>query len=88
MFLEDMKQKIYNVWRILVEVVQGNEGIANFKASRHHLWVQDTRDPKNKWMEMRYCTSREEVEWIVKEYPAQWKVPTTQNKGTKPKELA
>ena len=32
MFLEDMQQNTTNVCRILVEVVQGNEGIANFKA--------------------------------------------------------
>jgi hypothetical protein len=86
MFLEDMQQKTTNVWRIPIEVVQGNEGISNFKASRHHLWIQATRDPKKKWLEMRYCTSREEVDWIVKDWPVQWKVPTTQKKGTNPKE--
>jgi hypothetical protein len=77
MFLEDMQQKTTNVWRIPIEVVQENEGIANFKASRHHLWIQARRDPKKKWLEMRYCTSREEVDWIVKDWPVQWKVPVT-----------
>jgi hypothetical protein len=88
MFLEDMQQKTTNVWRIPIEVVKENEGIANFKASRHHMWIQARRDPKKKWLEMRYCTMREEVEWIVKDWPVQWKVPVTQKKGTKPKEQA
>jgi len=73
---------------IPVEVVQGNEGIANFKASKHHLWIQDTRYPKKKWLELRYCTSREEVDWIVKDWSALWKVPVLEKKGTKQKEPA
>jgi hypothetical protein len=67
MFLEDMQQKTTNVWRIPIQVVQENEGIANFKASKHHMWIQATRDPQKKWLEMQYCASREEVEWIVKD---------------------
>jgi hypothetical protein len=85
MFLEDMQQKTTNVWRIPIEVVQENEGISRFKASKHHMWIQATRDPKKKWLEMQYCISREEVDWIVKDWPAQWKVPTTK-KEAKPKE--
>jgi hypothetical protein len=30
----------------------------------------------------------EEVDWIVKDWPVQWKVPVTQKKGTKPKDQA
>jgi hypothetical protein len=58
-----------------MEVVQESEGIARFKASRHHMWIQATRDPKKKWLEMQYCITREEVDWIIKDWPAQWKVP-------------
>jgi hypothetical protein len=45
------------VWRIQIEVVEENEGIANFKASRHHMWIHARRDPKKKWLEIRYCTT-------------------------------
>jgi hypothetical protein len=69
MFLEDMQRKTTNAWRIPIEVVQENERIVKFKASRHHLWIQTRRDPKKKWMEMRYCRSLDEVDWIVKEFP-------------------
>jgi hypothetical protein len=37
MFLEYMQQKIANVWRILIEVVQENEGISRFKAFKHNM---------------------------------------------------
>jgi hypothetical protein len=37
---------------------------------------------------MRYSTSREEVEWIVKYWPTQWKVSAPQKKGTKSKDPA
>jgi hypothetical protein len=57
------------MWRIPIEVFQENEGIASFKASKHHMWIQATRDPKKKWLEMRYCASREEVDRIVKYEP-------------------
>jgi hypothetical protein len=74
-----------NVWRIPVEVVQEYEGISRFKASKHHMWIQATRDLKKKWLEMQYCVSREEVDWIIKDWPMQWKVLATK-KTTKPKE--
>jgi hypothetical protein len=49
MLLEDMQHKKTNVWIILVELVQENEGIVNFKASRHHMWIWAKRlDPKKK----------------------------------------
>jgi hypothetical protein len=49
------------------------------------MWIQAIRDPKKKWLEMRYCTLREKVDWILKFWPAEWKVPKTK-KGAKPKE--
>jgi hypothetical protein len=68
------------MWIIPIKVVKENEGISNFKASRHHIWIQARSDPKKKWIEMRYYTTREEVEWIVIDYPMQWKIPVKQNK--------
>jgi hypothetical protein len=50
MFLEEMQYNIAKIWRIPIEVVQENEGIANFKASRHHMLIQARMDPKKKWL--------------------------------------
>jgi len=68
-FLEDMQQKTTNVWRIHVEVVQEYKGISQFKASKHHMWIQAAKVPKKKWLEMKYCVSREEADWIIKDWP-------------------
>jgi hypothetical protein len=61
MFLEYMQQKTTSVWRIPIEVFKETEGIYNFKASRHHMWIQAKIYPKKKWLEMRYYTTWEEV---------------------------
>jgi len=62
MLLEDIHQRTTKVWNIPVEVVKEIEGISNFKASRHHMWIQAIRDPKKAWLEMQYCVTKEEVE--------------------------
>jgi hypothetical protein len=76
------------VYRIPIEVFKETEGIAKFKASRHHMWIQARRYPNKKWLEMRYYTTWEEVEWIVKDWPVQQKVLVAQKKKKKPKEQA
>jgi hypothetical protein len=77
MLLEEIQQRTTNVWRIPVEVVQESEGIARFKASKHHMWIQTARDPNKEWLEMQYCIMREEIDWIIKYQPMQWKVPVS-----------
>jgi hypothetical protein len=39
MYLKEMQDKITDTWRISPKVVKENEGIANFKASRHNMWI-------------------------------------------------
>jgi hypothetical protein len=75
MLLEEIQQRTMNVWCILMEVVQETYGIAKFKASRNHVWIQVVRGPKKAWLEMQYCVTREEVDWIIKDWHAQWKLP-------------
>jgi len=57
-----------------VEVVQETEGIDIFKASSNHKWIQAARDPKKAWLEMKYCVTSEEIDWIIKDWPTQWKI--------------
>jgi len=88
MYLEEMQENIVDTWRISPEVVKENEGIENFKASRHNMWIQARRDPKKKWLKMHYCITKEEVQWVIWEWLDQWKLPLVENKGTKGKEHA
>jgi hypothetical protein len=60
-----------------MEVVKETEGISNFKDSRHHMWIQAIRDLKKAWLEMQYFITKEEVDWIIKDCPSQWKLRVT-----------
>jgi hypothetical protein len=62
-------------------VVKEHEGISNFKESRHNIWIQSKRYPgKMTWLNMQYCITTEEVQWVIVEWPDQWKVPMAINK--------
>jgi hypothetical protein len=45
------------------------------------MWIQAVRDPNNAWLEMQYYVTREAIDWIIKDWPTQWKMsiekPTT-----------
>jgi hypothetical protein len=74
-----------DTWRLSPEVVKENEGIVNFKESKKNIWIQSRRDPKKTWLKIQYCITNEEVQWVIKEWPDQWKVPVVGMKGTKEK---
>jgi hypothetical protein len=73
-------------WRIPPEVVEEYKKIANFKASRHNMWIQEKRDPEKEWLQMRYCVTIEEVQWEMKDWKEEWKVPVEPTKDKKPSE--
>jgi hypothetical protein len=55
MMLEEMQENISTTWRIPPEVIRENQGIADFKDSRHSMWIQTRMDPKKEWLKLRYC---------------------------------
>ena len=36
--------------------------------------IKATRDPKKEWLEMKYCVTREHIDWIIKHWPTKWKM--------------
>jgi hypothetical protein len=50
------------------------------------MWIQARRDPNKKWLNMQYCITTEEVQWLIGEWPDQWKVLVADKKGKKGKE--
>jgi hypothetical protein len=47
------------------------------------------------WLKMQYCITKEEVDWIIKDWPAQWQSPvekpttrTGTTQSSKPKDKA
>jgi hypothetical protein len=65
-----------------------NQGITEFKASRHNMWIKEKRDPMKEWLQLRYCVTTEEVQWAMKDWPEEWKVPIVSKKGSKGKKQA
>jgi hypothetical protein len=39
MLFDEMEKNIANTWRIPPEVVRENQGIVEFKASKHNMWI-------------------------------------------------
>ena len=66
MYYDEMQEKIGNTWMIPPKVVEENKGVENFKDSRHNMWIQAKRDPKKEWLQLRYCVTKEEVQWSMK----------------------
>jgi hypothetical protein len=46
------------------------------------------RDPKKEWLQLRYCVTGEEVQWAMKDWPEEWKVPVVSKKVSKGKKQA
>jgi hypothetical protein len=74
MYIKEMQEKIADTWRISPKVVKEHEEIANFKASRHNIWVQAIRYPKKTWLRMHYCITTKEFQWVLAKWHDQWKV--------------
>jgi hypothetical protein len=78
---------VAKTWRKPLEVVEEHKNIENFQVSKHNVWIQDKRDPKNNWFHMRHCLTGEEFQWVLKYWPDEWKVLVTANKGQKEKQI-
>jgi hypothetical protein len=46
MLYDEMQETLENTWRIPLKFVKENQGIENFQASRHNMWIHAKRDPK------------------------------------------
>jgi hypothetical protein len=69
-----MKENIANTWRIALEVVTQYQGITNFKATRHNMWIQARRDLDKEWLQLQFFINTEEFEWEIKDSKDDWKI--------------
>jgi hypothetical protein len=74
-YYNDLQESIANTWRITPEVVAQYQGIANFKVTRHTVWIQARKDPENQWLQLRYCVKEEDVEMAIKDWHDDWRIP-------------
>jgi hypothetical protein len=57
------------------EVVTQYQGIANFKATRHAMWIQAQKDPDNQWLQLCYCIKEADIEMAIKDWDDNWRIP-------------
>lgn len=74
-YLSEMQESIVNSWRIMPDVIVQFKDIANFKASRHNMWIQARRDPGKEWLQLTYCVTDEDIEMAMRDWHNDWKIP-------------
>jgi hypothetical protein len=45
------------------------------------------RDPEREWLQLRYCVNAEEVDWEIKDWVDDWKIPVITKDMPKGKEI-
>jgi hypothetical protein len=83
----EIHESISNTWRITPEVVAQFKDIANFKASRHNMWIQACRDLGKECLQLIYCVMEEDVEMAMRDWPDDWKIPVLNQEEPKGIEL-
>jgi hypothetical protein len=66
-YLSDLQDNIANTWRVTQEEITQYQGIANFKATRHVMWIQVWKDIDNQWLQLWYCINRVDIEMPIKD---------------------
>jgi hypothetical protein len=86
-YYNDLQESIANTWRITPEVVAQYQGIANFKVTRHTMWIQAQKDPNNQWLQLRYCIKEEDIEMAIKDWNDDWRIPVLNQEMPTDKEV-
>jgi hypothetical protein len=71
----DLQESITNTWRVTPEAITQYQGIANFKATRHAMWIQAWKYPDNQWLQLRYCIKEVDIEMAIKDWDDNWRIP-------------
>lgn len=74
-YLRKIHESIANSWRITPDVVVQFRDIANFKASRHNMWIEACRDLGKEWLQLRYCVMEEDIEMDMRDWKYDWRIP-------------
>jgi hypothetical protein len=74
-YYNELQESISNTWRITPEVVAQYHGITKFKSSRHTMWIQAWKDPKNQWLQLQYCINEEDIEMAIRDRHEEWRIP-------------
>jgi hypothetical protein len=73
--LSDIQDNIANTWRVTPEEITQSQGIDNFKATRHAMWIQAWKDPDNQWLQVHYCIKQMDIEMAIKDWEDDYRIP-------------
>jgi hypothetical protein len=48
---------------------------AQFWEEQHHIYVQEKKDPREEWVQMKYKITKEDIQLIMQDWDLDWKVP-------------
>jgi hypothetical protein len=74
-YLKDIQDIIANTWRVTPEAITQYQGISNFKATRHVIWIQAQKDPENQWLQLRYYIMEADIEMTINDWEDDWRIP-------------
>jgi hypothetical protein len=55
--------------------MENYQGIANFKATIHVMWIQVQKDTNKEWMQLLYCIMEGDIEMAIKYWDDEWRIP-------------
>jgi hypothetical protein len=55
--------------------MENYQGISNFNAIRHVMWIQARKDPNKKCLQLCYCIMEGDIEMVIKDYEDKWRIP-------------
>ena len=62
------------------ELFSQYDGVVNFRADMHHIFIQAHADKKHQWFKLPYVVTKEDILAVVQQWPAEW----LKDVGTKP----
>ena len=54
------------------ELFSQYDGVANFRANMHIVFIQARADPKHQWFKLPYVVTKEDILAVVQQWPAEW----------------
>jgi hypothetical protein len=57
------------------QVVAHYRDIANFKATRHAMWIQVWKDPNKQWLQLHYYIMKGDIDMVIGDWEDDWKIP-------------
>jgi hypothetical protein len=86
-YLNDIQENIANTWRVTPKVVTQYQGVANFRDTRHDMWIKPCRDIKKEWLQLFFCINIEEFEIVMRHLKDKWKILVITKEILKGKEV-